>query len=577
MLTHPTLPPPATRLVSRTMILRLLAALLVLAPAVAAAREPASTAGVVSAADPRAAEAGAAMLRRGGSATDAALATLLALGVVEPQSSGIGGGGFLVHSDPDGTVTSIDGRETAPFAADPARFLGPDGQPRPFGEVVPGGLSVGVPGNVALMKLAHDRWGTLPWAALFEPAIALARDGFTVNATLEQRLASVADRWGPFPAARALYWRDGAPKRAGDRVVNPALAALLTRIATEGPDAFYRGANAAAIVAAVRAAPNPSDMTVADLAAYRAIERPAPCRLYREYRVCVMGPPSSGATTVLEMLGLLERFDLAALGPASPVAWHLIGQAMRLSYADRARYVGDPGFTYVPVPGLLSPGYLAERSRAISAERSLGTYPPGTPPGALPRVAATPGEKGGTSHFVATDADGSVVSMTSTVEGVFGSQLVVNGMVLNNELTDFSFAPVEDGERVANRVQGGKRPMSSMSPAIVFDASGRAVFTVGAAGGPTIITQVAKALIAWIDWDMTAQQAIAVPNLFFRGDSLVVEGGTALAELAPQIAALGTPVVASDQLGGKANAAERTDAGWVGAADPRSEGAAVAP
>ncbi len=559
------------------MIPRLLAALLLLAPAVAAAREPASTEGVVSAADPRAAEAGAAMLRRGGSATDAALATLLALGVVEPQSSGIGGGGFLVHAAPDGTVTSIDGRETAPFAADPARFLGPDGKPRPFGEVVPGGLSVGVPGNVALMKLAHDKWGRLPWAALFEPAIALARDGFTVNATLEQRLASVADRWSPFPAARALYWRDGRPKRAGDRVVNPELAALLTRIAAQGPDAFYRGANAAAIVAVVRSAPNPSDMTVADLAAYRAIERPAPCRPYREYRVCVMGPPSSGATTVLEMLGLLERFDLAGLGPDSPEGWHLIEQAMRLAYADRGRYVGDPGFTYVPVPGLLDRAYLASRSALIDPDGAIPATPPGTPPGALPRRPAQPGEKGGTSHFVATDADGSVVSMTSTVEGVFGSQLVVNGMVLNNELTDFSFAPVEDGEWVANRVQGGKRPMSSMSPAVVFDATGRAVFTVGAAGGPTIIAQVVKTLIAWVDWDMTAEQALAAPNIFFSGSSLVVEAGGPLARLAPALAALGTTVVESDRLGGKANAAERTVAGWIGAADPRSEGAAVAP
>ena len=274
------------------MILRLLATILVLLPAAVVARETpvaesatASTAGTVSAADPRAAEAGAAMLRQGGTATDAAIATLIALTVVEPQSSGIGGGGFLVHAGPDGQVSTIDGRETAPFTADPARFLGADGQPLSRGQAVPGGLSVGVPGNVALMKLAHDKWGRLPWATLFGPAIALARDGFTVNATLEGRLAGVAEGWSAFPAARALYWQDGRPKRAGERVVNPKLADLLERIASDGPAAFYDGPTARALVAAARAAPNPSDMTTSDLLAYRAIERPAICAPYREYRV----------------------------------------------------------------------------------------------------------------------------------------------------------------------------------------------------------------------------------------------------------------------------------------------------
>ncbi len=560
------------------MIVRLLAALLLVSPVAALAREPASAAGVVSAADPRAAEAGAAILRQGGTATDAAIATLLVLTVVEPQSSGIGGGGFLLHFDPaSGRVTSIDGRETAPFAADPARFLGPDGTPLSRSVAIPGGLSVGVPGNVALMKLAHDQWGKLPWAALFEPAIALARAGFVVNKTLEGRLADVADGWAAFPAARALYWQEGRPKRAGERVVNPELARLFERIANEGPDAFYSGANARAIVAAVRSAPHPSDMTASDLLAYRAIERPGLCAPYREYRVCVMGPPSSGATTVLGMLGMLSRFDLAKLGPDSPESWHLIEQAMRLAYADRGRFVGDPGFTYVPVTGLLDPSYLAARSALIDPARGIAATPPGDPPGALPRIAATPGEKGGTSHFVAIDSADSVVSMTSTVEGVFGSQIVVNGVVLNNELTDFSFDPTDDGELVANRVQRGKRPMSSMSPAIVFDAAGRPVFTVGAAGGPTIITQVAKALIAWIDWDMSAQAAIAAPNIFYSGHALVVEAGSSLERLRPGLAALGTKLVVSDRLGGKANAAELTEAGWIGAADPRSEGAAVAP
>ena len=301
------------------------------------------------------------------------------------------------------------------------------------------------------------------------------------------------------------------------------------------------------------------------------------CAPYREYRVCVMGPPSSGATTVLGMLAMLSRFDLARLGPDSPESWHLIEQAMRLAYADRGRFVGDPGFTYVPVNGLLDPAYLAARSAVIDPDHAIAATPAGNPPGALPRLAATPGEKGGTSHFVAVDAAGSVVSMTSTVEGPFGSQILVNGLVLNNELTDFSFDPTDDGELVANRVQPGKRPMSSMSPAIVLDASGRPVFTVGAAGGPTIITQVAKALIAWIDWHMSAADAIAAPNIYFSGDALVVEVGSPIEALRPGLTALGTKLVASDRLGGKANAAELTDSGWVGAADPRSEGAAVAP
>jgi gamma-glutamyltranspeptidase/glutathione hydrolase len=551
-------------------LLLLLAALLLPAAALAEG-------GVVSAADPRAAEAGREMLRSGGSATDAAMAMMLALTVVEPQSSGIGGGGFLVHHEAgSGLIATIDGRETAPASATTDRFLLPDGTPMPFQEAVRGGLSVGVPGNIRLMARAHQRWGRLPWPKLFEPAIRLAGKGFTVSASLTKALGRASASWGDFPEARALYWQEDKPKPLGATVRNPALAALLRTIADAGPDAFYTGESAAVIVRAVsQARRNPATITAADLSAYRAKDRPAVCGRYRIYRICGMGPPSSGATTVLQILGMIERFDMAKLGRDDPRSWHLIAEAMLLAYADRDKYLADRDFVAVPVAGLIDPAYLAQRSKLISIDSSRASYAAGNPPGAAARTAAISGEVSGTTHFVAVDGEGNVASMTSTVEGPFGSQLIANGMVLNNELTDFSFAPEKDGAPVANRVEPGKRPLSSMSPTIVYGPDGRPILALGSAGGKRIIMHVTKALIGVLDWGLPAAEALGLPNIYFAKDALLVEAGTPLEAMRPALEKLGR-TVAPAELPSKMNAVERTTQGWRGAADPRSEGVALA-
>jgi gamma-glutamyltranspeptidase / glutathione hydrolase len=537
----------------------------------------ASAAGIVSAAEPRAAEAGREILREGGSAADAAMATMLALTVVEPQSSGIGGGGFLVYNDAKrGTVDTIDGRETAPASARPNRFLDASGQPMPFINAFPGGRSVGVPGNIRLMALTHDKWGKLPWAKLFAPAIRLADKGFTVSPRMAASIRDASRLWKDFPAIAKLYeGPDGKPLAAGATFRNPALATTLRRIAAQGPNAFYRGSIGTSITAAVaQSRRNPARLTAADLASYKAKERPAICGRYRGYRICGMGPPSSGAITILQMLGMLERFDMHALGPRNPQSWHLIAEAMKLAYADRDTWLGDSDFVDVPIAGLLDPTYLRQRSQLISPDRPLGRYEPGTPPGSTPKTHAVSSEVPSTTHFVAIDDDGNIASMTSTVEGGFGSQLIASGMVLNNELTDFTFAPEINGAPVANRVQAGKRPLSSMSPTIVYDASGKPILALGSAGGRRIIMHVAKTLIGVLDFGLPVKDAIALPNIFFGGDSTLVEQGTFLAQLAPEMSRY-DGIVTTSPLPSKVNAIQRTASGWVGAADPRADGVAL--
>ncbi|MCE7795162.1 gamma-glutamyltransferase [Sphingobium sufflavum] len=533
--------------------------------------------GLVSAADPRASEAGQAILRQGGSAADAAMAMMLALTVVEPQSSGIGGGGFLLHHDGTaGLVESIDGRETAPAAATPDRFLGADGAPLSFPAAFPGGKSVGVPGNIALMAKAHAKWGRLPWADLFQPAIRLADQGFVVNRVLAGRLSAMQGLWRDFPEARALYWVNGVPASEGTLLRNPALAAFLRRVAAEGPTAFYTGENAEAIgKATAGAAQNPATITPADIAGYAARERAPICGIYRVYRICGMGPPSSGAITILQILGMLERFDLTKLGKDSPQSWHLIAEAMQLAYADRDTWLGDRDFVDVPVAGLIDPAYIRTRGRLIDPARARGRYTPGKPLGALPRTKALSSEVPATTHFVAIDGTGDIVSMTSTIEGPFGSQLIANGYFLNNELTDFTFAPEKDGAPVANRVTAGKRPLSSMAPTIVYGPDGKPVFVVGAAGGRTIIMQVAKAIIARLDWGLSPRDAIGLGLVFFNRDSVILEQGGGLDALKAPLEAMGH-TVAIAPLGLKANAAARTPTRWEGGADPRSPGVALA-
>ena len=540
--------------------------------------------GVVSAADPRAAAAGAEMLRAGGSATDAAIATMLALGVVEPQSSGIGGGGFLLTAGADGQVDSYDGREAAPKAADPQWFFR-DGHALTHGAAIPGGRSVGVPGNLALAALAHARHGRMPWSRLFGPAIRLARDGYAITPRLRATLDFAKATAALDPAGRALWFdATGAPLPVGTMVRNPALAAMLERIAHDGPRAFYSGANAAAIVRHVATSPvNPAPMAVADISTYRARTADPVCAPYRRWRVCSMGPPSAGGIAVLQVLGMLERFDLKALGAASPVAWHLMAEAERLAFADRDRFVADPAYVTVPIKGLLDPAYIAARSALISPGATMPAALPGQPAGADDRLArAAPVDEHGTTHFVAVDARGNIASYTATVESAFGSGLIVNGYVLNNELTDFDLDPVVAGKPTANRVEGGKQPRSSMSPVVVYDRAGHIRLAGGAAGGITIPVQVIRLLIGTLDWDLDARAAItlgiAMPFTQGNGaDVLAVEAGSNLEPMIPALTALGHARVVAAPLRLKANAVEHTATGWTGAADPRSEGTSVSP
>lgn len=540
-------------------------------------------AGTAASAHPEATKAGFEMLQAGGSATDAAMAMMLALTVVEPQSSGIGGGGFFLHHDAkQGWMQTIDGREMAPAAANSTRFLGEDGKPLPFMQAMPGGKSVGVPGNMRLMEMAHSKWGKLPWAKIFEPAIRLAEGGYAVSAPQADWLKRLAPLWADFPDAQALYWKDGAPAKAGTIITNPALGALLRELQAGGADAFYSGETVAAIAKAVANTPrNAAEITAEDFANYHAILRAPVCTSYRVYKICGMGPPSSGATTVLGILGAIERFDMGKIHAEQPAqAWHLIAEAMRLAYADREKYLADRDFVAVPVDGLIDKDYLDSRSQMIALDRARPdmpgeeTYPAGNPPGSVARTEAISSEVAGTTHFTAVDKDGNIANMTSTVEGPFGSQLIARGMVLNNQLTDFTFAPEKDGAPVANRVEPGKRPLSSMSPTIVYDADGKPILALGSAGGKRIIMHVTKTLIGVLDYGLTLEQAMALPNIYYGGSGVLIEGGSDLEALQSDLSRFGHIVVTSG-LPSKLAGAQKSEKGWVGAVDPRSTGQAV--
>ncbi len=550
---------------------------LALVPAAVDARVAVAPAAMVSAADPRATQAGVQILRQGGNAMDAAAAVLLALTVVEPQSSGIGGGGFLVyHKAGERLPATFDGRETAPAAVDATLFIDADGKPQRMREAVPGGRSVGVPGNLAMLRLAHEKYGKLPWATLFGPAITLARGGYDVTPRLARAIAGSRETLARTRDAAALYLHaDFSPRTVGEHIVNEPLARTFEGIAANGTDAFYKGPTAAAIVAAVTTAPtNPAAMTLGDLAGYAAKERPPVCGRYRVWQICSMGPPSAGGTAVIAMLGQLQGFDLAKLGPRSAVFWHLLGESERLAFADRAAYGGDRDFVGVPTAGLVDPAYLARRGALIRADRTMLRADPGQPAGAPPRRAGVTQEIPSTSDLAVADRAGNIASLTTTVEGSFGSSLVAGGFVLNNELTDFDFVGEVGGEKAANRVEGGKRPRSSMSPTIVYDARGRVVLAVGAAGGGTIPAQVAKAIIGVLDFKLSVQEAIALPLVYASDDLLVLEADTALAGLEPALKALGHKT-ARYPLPLKANGIERVGRGWRGGADPRSEGVAL--
>jgi gamma-glutamyltranspeptidase/glutathione hydrolase len=543
------------------------------------AKEPArATRHMIATANPLAAEAGLAILREGGSAVDAAIAAQMVLNLVEPQSSGIGGGGFMLHFDAaSGRVTAFDGRETAPAAAGDDLFMGPAGEPLKFWAAVIGGRSVGVPGLLDMLALAHRRHGRLPWARLFEPAIRLAREGFAVSPRLHE-LISTTRGLDTYATARGYFFSAaGEPLPVGSVLRNREFAGTLAIIAAGGVEPFYRGAIAAEIVAAVRgAAGNPGLMAPADLAGFRARALDPVCGAYRVWRVCGMGPPSSGGVTVLQILGLLEPFDLAAIEPVSPEAVHLISEASRLAYADRARYLADDAFVPVPVAGLLDRSYLRGRAAAIDRSRSMGAAAAGEPPGSAGLLGAPDAgtEQRSTTHLSVIDAEGNAVSMTTSIESAFGSRLMVRGFMLNNQLTDFSFRPEVDGVAVANRVAPGKRPRSSMAPTLAFDADGGLVLAVGSPGGSRIIAYVAQALIAMLDWGLDAQAALDLPHHVNRNGPTDLEAGTALEGLAGALAELGhetRPRVMTSGL----HAIMVTPHGLEGGADPRREGVAV--
>ncbi len=529
---------------------------------------------MVAAANPLAAQAGLDMLRAGGSAVDAAIAAQMVLNLVEPQSSGIGGGAFLLHYDgASGKLGAYDGRETAPAAATPALFLRPDGTPMAFWEAVVGGRAVGVPGLLRMLELAHRDHGRLPWDRLFEPAIALAEAGFPVSPRLHALVSR--DKYLKVFSATAGYFhdQDGVPRALGSRLKNPDLARTLRRIASGGTAAFYTGPVAAEIVAAVTGAPrNPGALTTADLAGYQAKRRKALCAPYRAWRICGMPPPTSGGVAVLQILGILAHFELGAMAPNAPEAVHLIAEASRLAFADRQQFLADADFVPVPVGRLLDRAYLKRRAGFISPTASLGKAEPGLPAqnGAMPVQHEPPS----TSHLVVVDRFGNAVSMTSSIESAFGSRLLAGGFLLNNQLTDFSFRPVAKGRAVANRVEAGKRPRSSMSPTLVLDREGRLVMALGSPGGSRIIGYVVKALVASLDWGLDMPAAIALPHTVNRNGATDLEQGTAVAELADKLEALGHQVRVRSLTSGL-HGIRVTGRGLIGGADPRREGVAL--
>jgi gamma-glutamyltranspeptidase/glutathione hydrolase len=526
----------------------------------------------VAAANPLAVDAGLEILSHGGRAIDAAVAVQAMLGLVEPQSSGVAGGAFLMYYDAhNGKLTAFDGREKAPAGARPDMFLDEHGKALSYVEAVRSGRSTGVPGAIAMLWTAHHKFGELPWKALFQPAIRSAANGFKVPA----RLAMFLGEGSPFPPTtevRTLFSRpDGDIIEEGDQFQNPDYARTLEAIASEGPRALYEGEIADSIVHATHQSPLPGTMTLTDLSSYHAEVSPPLCRPYRGYSVCVPPPPSSGVS-LLQMLAILDRTDIASRRPSDPQAWFLFAQASRLMYADRDRYVADPRFVPVPVERMLDPAYVRLRAQLIGIHAGAAPLPGDI---ALPRGRDATSEAAGTSHFVVVDADGDVVSMTTTVESIFGSGRTVGGFVLNNQLTDFSFVPTEGGQLVANAVQGGKRPRSSMAPVIVLDHGGDFVAAIGSPGGSAILEYNAKALVALLAWKLPLKEAIELPNLIARGDTFSGE----VTRFSPAVLAglreRGIELKPGHAENSGLHAVARlADGSYVGAADSRREGVA---
>ena len=529
---------------------------------------------MISAANPHAAQAGYDVLERGGNAIDAMVATQFMLGLVEPQSSGLGGGAFLVYYDAeDDHLTTYDGRETAPMAARPTLFQDDEGEKLKFWDAVVGGRSVGTPGTVKLMYETHKAHGKLDWPSLLQPAIDLAESGFEVSDRLHKSIANDTERLSVHPDTKAYFFdAEGNPHPVGYVLKNQAYADTLKKIASGGANAFYVGPIALAIVDKVKNAANPGVLSFVDLAHYNIHQRDPVCVNYREHNVCGMGPPSSGALTVGQILGLVQAHDLAELGPTSVDSWRLIGDASRLAFADRGRYMADSDFVPMPTEGLVSPAYLKKRSALLAGTEALDSVSAGEPEWDHSMLLADDEsiEFKSTSHFSIVDTDGNAVSITTTIENGFGSRLMSGGFLLNNELTDFSFATHKNGVPIANRVEPGKRPRSSMSPTIVLK-DGKPYMIVGSPGGSRIIGYVAQAIIAHLDWGMNVQEAINMPHAVNRFGTYDLEEGTGAEALQSELEAIGYEVNVRS-LNSGLHAIVISDGQLMGGADPRREG-----
>lgn len=524
---------------------------------------------------PAATQAAYDMLTRGGTAADAAVAAEWVLGLVAPQSTGPGGGGFALYYDAARRQTlSYDGREVAPKMAGQYLFRGEDGKPMDFYDAAVGGRAVGVPGVPALMKTLHAAHGRLSWRDLFSPAMTLAETGFEVSPRLADEIYKARRRLTHDTDAQLYFMPDSStPAPAGYILTNAKYAATLRELAINGIDGFYKGELANEIVRTVREDKNPGMLTPEDMAVYQVKSRAPVCGPYRSYQVCSVGEPSSGGLTLLSILGMLQHFDLPSMGPNDPKSWHVIGEASRLAFADRNFYMADPDVVKTPGAALIDPAYLTARATLISGAAPIKDVKPGTPPGwtAVPAAPDAETPPPGTSHISIVDGYGNAISMTTSIEIAFGSHVMVGGFLLNSELTDFSFEPDHDGAPVANRVQGGKRPRSSMAPVIVFDKNGAPVMVLGSAGGSAIIGYVLERIVAVLDWGLPLDTALSISNVIQRGNGFEIED-TATA-LGDKIKALGHPV-AMKELDSDVIAIHRQGETYIGAADPRREGTA---